>query len=116
MLSYFRYEEPIEKPKDEPVSDDDIEPPKKTVSFEDFKQMTVKDLKRMTVQMLRCRSMPAYARVLMDNVIKHYNQKKDVPCKIIRMIDSNTLDWTDYDKLQFVHWYYQKLRKIASKR
>lgn len=107
MLSYFRYEEPIEKPKDEPVSDDDIEPPKKTVSFE--------DLKRMTVQMLRCRSMPAYARVLMDNVIKHYNQKKDVPCKIIRMIDSNTVDWTDYDKLQFVHWYYQKLRKIASK-
>lgn len=74
-----------------------------------------KDLKRMTIEMLKGRSTPAQIKELMYNFYQHYRRHQNVLCKIIYMIELNTVDWTDYDLKNFLRWYYQKLQKIANK-
>lgn len=69
----------------------------------------------MTIEMLKGRSTPAQIKELMYNFYQHYRRHQNVLCKIIYMIELNTVDWTDYDLKNFLRWYYQKLQKIANK-
>lgn len=69
----------------------------------------------MTNEMLKCRSTTTHIRELMHNFYKHYRRHQNVLCKIIYMIELNTVDWTDYDLKTFLLWYYQRLQQIASK-